>query len=240
MPDAPRERTNAPPQTVTEPVGQAAGSVAAGAGSSPDAAVAGRIVDVPGRGSVNLRAGVPTEPAGRRPTRGWAGRRQARILAFQVLYEVDLVHHAPGAVLARLADLQSLVPGDPDEREYVHAPLAEDVAAYARELIGGVLRNREALDQEIQARAPAWPLRQMSAVDRTILRLGLYECRFQRGIVPVKVAINEAIELAKLFGSESLPRFVNGVLGSAVASETERSADPTTGSESDSDSRMSR
>ena len=89
-----------------------------------------------------------------------------------------------------------------------------------RELIAGVLRHREELDREIQQRAPAWPLRQMSAVDRTILRAGLYECRFQHGIVPVKVAINEAIELAKIFGSESLPRFVNGVLGSAVASES--------------------
>ena len=110
--------------------------------------------------------------------------------------------------------------GDSDDLEYVHGPLAPDVESYARELIGGILRHREEIDREIQQRAPAWPLRQMSAVDRTILRLGLYECRFQHGIVPVKVAINEAIELAKLFGSESLPRFVNGVLGSAVASES--------------------
>jgi N utilization substance protein B len=109
---------------------------------------------------------------------------------------------------------------DLEDLDYVHGPLEPEVESYARELIGGILRNREALDTEIQQRAPAWPLRQMSAVDRTILRLGLYECRFQHGIVPVKVAINEAIELAKLFGSESLPRFVNGVLGSAVASES--------------------
>jgi N utilization substance protein B len=59
----------------------------------------------------------------------------------------------------------------------------------------------------------------MSAIERTVLRLGLYECCYQHGMVPIKVAINEAIELAKLFGSESLPRFVNGVLGSVVASE---------------------
>ena len=94
------------------------------------------------------------------------------------------------------------------------------MATYARDLIGGILRHREEIDREIQQRAPAWPLRQMSAIDHTILRMGLYECRFQHGIVPVKVAINEAIELAKLFGSESLPRFVNGVLGSAIASES--------------------
>jgi N utilization substance protein B len=190
--------------------------------SSPASADApGRVVEVPGRGAVNLRQGFPAGAgAAPRPSRGWNRRRQARILAFQVLYEVDLAHHAPGSVLRRLVDAGSTPTGDPDDREYVHGPLHDEVAAYARDLIGGVLRHREALDQEIQERAPAWPLRQMSVVDRTILRLGLYECRFQHGIVPIKVAINEAIELAKLFGSESLPRFVNGVLGSAVASES--------------------
>lgn len=181
----------------------------------------GRIVEVPGKGAVNLREGVPAEAgAAPRPGRGWTGRRLARILAFQVLYEVDQARHPPGAVLGRFVGMDQELTGDPDDREYVHGPLAPDVEAYARELIGGILRHREELDREIQQRAPAWPLRQMSAVDRTILRLGLYECRFQHGIVPVKVAINEAIELAKLFGSESLPRFVNGVLGSAVASES--------------------
>jgi transcription antitermination protein NusB len=182
---------------------------------------AGRIVDVPGKGAVNLREGVPAEPAGAaRPARNWNNRRLARILAFQVLYELDQAHHQPGGVLSRFVSMDMGLTGDSDDLEYVHGPLAPEVEAYARELIGGILRHREEIDTEIQQRAPAWPLRQMSAVDRTILRLGLYECRFQHGIVPVKVAINEAIELAKLFGSESLPRFVNGVLGSAVASES--------------------
>jgi transcription antitermination protein NusB len=163
-------------------------------------------------------------PAGSaaRPARGWGSRRLARILAFQVLYEVDLAHHQPGSVLNRLVTMDLGLTGDLDDIDYVHGPLDPEVDAYARELIGGVLRQRAEIDREIQQRAPAWPLRQMSVVDRTILRLGLYECRFQHGIVPVKVAINEAIELAKLFGSESLPRFVNGVLGSAVASESKQ------------------
>jgi N utilization substance protein B len=180
----------------------------------------GRIVEVPGKGAVNLREGVPAEPAAARPARNWNNRRLARILGFQVLYEVDQAHHQPGSVLGRFVSMDLGLTGDSDDLEYVHGPLAPEVEAYARELIGGILRHREAIDTEIQTRAPAWPLRQMSSVDRTILRLGLYECRFQHGIVPVKVAINEAIELAKLFGSESLPRFVNGVLGSAVASES--------------------
>jgi N utilization substance protein B len=180
----------------------------------------GRVVEVPGRGAINLRAGVPTDDVAI-PTvgRGWTGRRLARILAFQVLYEVDLAHHAPAAVLARFVEADATRFGDSDDREYVHGPLPPEVPAYARDLLSGILRHREALDAEIQKRAPAWPLRQMSVVDRTVLRLGLYECRFQHGIVPVRVAINEAIELAKLFGSESLPRFVNGVLGSAVAAD---------------------
>jgi N utilization substance protein B len=190
-------------------------------GPAGPADAAGRIVEVPGLGAVNLRAGVPAEPGpAARPAGGWTNRRLARILAFQVLYEVDLAHHAPAAVLARFVEGEMTRVGDPDDDEYVHGPLADEVPAYARELIAGILRHREELDQEIQQRAPAWPLRQMSSVDRTILRTGLYECRFQHGIVPVKVAINEAIELAKLFGSESLPRFVNGVLGSAVAAES--------------------
>jgi N utilization substance protein B len=182
--------------------------------------VPGRIVEVPGLGPVNLREGVIADASAARPVRGWPNRRLARILAFQVLYEVDLAHHQPATVLTRLADGELTRIGDPDDREYIHGPLDPEVSAYARELIGGVLRQRGEIDREIQQRAPAWPLRQMSSVDRTVLRLGLYECRFQHGIVPVKVAINEAIELAKLFGSESLPRFVNGVLGSAVASES--------------------
>jgi N utilization substance protein B len=182
---------------------------------------AGRVVEVPGLGAVNLREGVPADTTGSaRPAKGWTSRRKARILAFQVLYEVDQAHHAPGGVLTRLVDADLTLSTDPDDTEYVHGPVDSDVSRYARDLISGILRHREEIDREIQQRAPAWPLRQMSAIDRTILRMGLYECRFQHGIVPVKVAINEAIELAKLFGSESLPRFVNGVLGSAVASES--------------------
>ena len=142
------------------------------------------------------RRGGREGPARRAQRRG--GRRQARILAFKVLYEVDVAHHPPSEVLERL------LRADATDRK---------VEAYARELIGGVLRHRKELDETIQEYAPARPLRQMAAVDRTILRLGLYESRHGRGMVPVKVAINEAIELAKLYGGESSPRFVNGVLG---------------------------
>jgi N utilization substance protein B len=180
-----------------------------------------RLVEVAGHGQVNIREGVPAEatPPSRR-AHAWTGRRLARILAFQVLYEMDVAHHAPGSVLQRFLEVDAELPFDPDNAEFVHGSVVPEAVEYARDLISGVLRHREEIDIVIQEKAPAWPLRQMSAVDRTILRLGLYECCHQHGMVPVKVAINEAIELAKLFGSESLPRFVNGVLGSVVASQS--------------------
>ena len=207
--------TTTPPEPTAQPPGLAPAT-------TDDAG--GRLVEVAGHGQVNLRAGVPAESADRgRRGRGWSHRRLARVLAFQVLYEVDVAHHAPAAVLQRLLEEKGLAAdtvGDLEDLGRGAGPVPPEAAEYARDLIGGVLRHREEIDAVIQERAPAWPLRQMSSVERTILRLGLYECCYQHGMVPVKVAINEAIEIAKLFGSDSLPRFVNGVLGSAVAADT--------------------
>src|SRR6187402_1049732 len=112
----------------------------------------GRIVEVPGKGAVNLREGVPAEPIAARPARNWNNRRLARILGFQVLYEVDQAHHQPGSVLGRFVSMDLGLTGDSDDLEYVHGPLAPEVEAYARELIGGILRHREAIDTEIQTR----------------------------------------------------------------------------------------
>src|ERR671933_2396659 len=138
-------------------------------------------------------------------------RRLGRALAFQALYEMDLGHHPPGQVLDRLAD---------SFQESAEAPyppeVLNDAAAYARELVRGVLANRAAIDGLIQQRAPLWPLAQMSAVDRNVLRIGLYESLYGNATVPLRTAINEAVELAKLFGSETSAKFVNGVLGRAV------------------------
>lgn len=130
-------------------------------------------------------------------------RRQARTVAFQTLYEVDLARHPPGEVLSRIT---------------AELTVPEEARAYARELVRGVLEHRRELDALIQEKAPAWPIAQMSAVDRNILRIGLFECLHRRDTVPPRAAINEAIELAKTFGSESSPRFVNGVLASVVES----------------------
>ncbi len=93
------------------------------------------------------------------------------------------------------------------------APGLED-SIFAEHLMEGTLRERKTIDTLIEKCAPEWPLEQVTVVDRNVLRLGIYELMFgDYDEVPPKVAINEAIELAKTFGSDASPRFVNGVLG---------------------------
>jgi N utilization substance protein B len=138
-------------------------------------------------------------------------RRLGRGLAFQALYEMDLAHHPPSQVLLRLGAACAADPSPAYPPE-----VWQRAMAYAGELTSGVLANREAIDGTIQQRAPLWPLAQMSAVDRNVLRIGLYESLYGNATVPLRTAINEAVELAKLFGSETSAKFVNGVLGRAV------------------------
>lgn len=125
-------------------------------------------------------------------------RTRARALALQVLYEVDIANHPPAEVFtARLEE----------------SPLSDDLSEFARKIIFGVLPLTNNLDHLIAKHAPEWPLEQISAIDRNILRIALWEFAVFHE-TPIKVAINEAVELAKLYGSDSAPRFVNGVLGS--------------------------
>ncbi len=133
-------------------------------------------------------------------------RTRARGIALQVLYETDIANnHLPGDVLKmRLEEI----------------PLADDLAEFARQIIFGVLPLTQDLDQMIAKYAPEWPLEQIAAIDRNILRIAFWEFAVSRE-TPVKVAINEAVELAKLYGSDSAPRFVNGVLGTLVEHENE-------------------
>ena len=127
-------------------------------------------------------------------------RRRARQALLQVLYEVDASGHS-------LEDSVGWVL----ERQVVD----EDGIAFVRAMAQGILEDRDRLDQEIQRYAPAWPVSQLPVVDRNILRIAIYEVMLDQE-TPPKVAINEAVELAKHFGSESLPRFVNGVLGALM------------------------
>lgn len=124
-------------------------------------------------------------------------RRIARGIALQALYEIDCVGHDPDIVIeARLED----------------TALKTNVAQFAIQLVHNVLSNQERMDGLIARYAPEWPVDQMALVDRNVLRIAIYELAVD-GKTPVKVAINEAVELAKLYGSESSARFVNGVLG---------------------------
>ncbi len=94
--------------------------------------------------------------------------------------------------------------------------LPENSVEFAEELLGGVSKNHSGLDNVITRYAPAWPVSQLSVIDRNILRIALFELIYKPG-TPRKTAINEAVELAKIFGSESSARFVNGVLGSTMS-----------------------
>jgi transcription antitermination protein NusB len=128
-------------------------------------------------------------------------RRQARISALQALYELDTTNHLAGEVVAyRLED----------------HPLPVEGETFLRQIVSGVVQYRDELDGLIQKFAPAWPVAQIAVIDRNVLRIALYELSGKVD-TPPKVAINEAVDLAKTFGSDSSSRFINGVLGSAVA-----------------------
>jgi transcription antitermination protein NusB len=131
-------------------------------------------------------------------------RHRARVAVLQALYEADCAGHEPGPALeARLEEAQ----------------LPDAGSQFARELAHGVSARREQLDALIGRYAPEWPVEQIAIIDRNILRMAIYEIAAVPD-TPIKVAINEAVELAKAFGSDSSSRFVNGVLGTLVAKET--------------------
>lgn len=132
-------------------------------------------------------------------------RTRARGIALQALYEIDLAGHLPGTVL---------------EERFQENELEADLAEFARQIVAGVTPLFETLDHFIAEHAPEWPLDQVATIDRNILRIALWEFAVYCE-TPIKVAINEAVELSKTYGSDSTPRFVNGVLGSLAARENE-------------------
>lgn len=123
-------------------------------------------------------------------------------MALQALFEVDCASHSEAHALARITD----------------SPATPETICFATGLVSGVLNNRSATDNLIRKYAPAWPLEQLAIVDRNILRLGIHELLTKD--VPAKVAINEAVELAKAFGGENSAKFINGVLGSVYTELT--------------------
>lgn len=131
-----------------------------------------------------------------------ANRHLSRSLAMQSLFEWDVSGLTPD-------DMTDVIKRNADE----FAPGLEDVS-FVNDLVTGVIKQKDKLDNIIEKAAPDWPISQIANVDRNILRMGLYELLFgDKSEVPARVAINEAIELAKTFGGENSGRFVNGVLG---------------------------
>ncbi|MYE54367.1 MAG: transcription antitermination factor NusB [Chloroflexi bacterium] len=132
---------------------------------------------------------------------GIVARRRTRALVMQALYESDAVEHSAVDVLdERLSEME----------------LSWRDAEFARKLLDGIFANATEIDKIISEFAPGWPISQMAVVDRNILRMAIYEIMVSQD-TPPRVAVNEAVELAKAFGADSAPRFINGVLGSVMA-----------------------
>jgi N utilization substance protein B len=129
-------------------------------------------------------------------------RHQSRERALQILFQYD-IHGKPGIWL---------------DEFWNHYKAAEDVKAFAEQLVNGVLEHKKDLDALIGKYATNWKVSRMQIVDRNILRLGAYELLWLNE-VPAKVTVNEAIELAKEFGDEEAAKFVNGILDKVLATE---------------------
>lgn len=130
-----------------------------------------------------------------------SSRHLSRSIAMQSLYEWDFSNQKLNLEKITEKNLKEFGPGLEDE-------------VFVWELVTGTVEHLEEVDEIIKKAAPQWPIGQISIVDRNILRLGIYELLYEdKKAVPPKVAINEAIELAKSFGGENSGRFVNGVLG---------------------------
>ena len=132
---------------------------------------------------------------------GVVARRRTRALVMQSLYEADAVEHSALEVLDDRLSGMDLSQRDTD---------------FARAMLEGIFANSGEIDKIIAEFAPGWPISQMAVVDRNILRMAIYEIMVSQE-TPPRVAVNEAVELAKAFGADSAPRFINGVLGSVMA-----------------------
>jgi N utilization substance protein B len=133
-------------------------------------------------------------------------RHLARIVALQTLFELEFAANSPDSVLERTLKVKAL---------------SGHGASFAGELVHGVLDNQERLNDTIKRFATVFPVDQLAPMDRNILRIALYEILIINK-TPAKVAINEAVELAKEFGSDTSPKFINGVLGAVISKNNER------------------
>lgn len=135
-----------------------------------------------------------------------SNRHLGRIVALQTLYEFEFRTQSDDTTV----DVKEIL-----ERNLSRYETAIDDTKFVDLLVRGVLKEQDDLDDKIRPIAPDWPIEQIARIDRNILRIGVYELLHQADVVPPKVAINEAVELAKAFGSDNSSKFVNGVLGTA-------------------------
>jgi len=148
-----------------------------------------------------------------------SNRHLGRIVALQTLYEFEFRTEC-GDTTVDVAEVLG--------RNLARYETAIDDTDFVDALVRGVLKEQTELDAKIQPIAPDWPIDQIARIDRNILRIGVYELLNQSEIVPPKVAINEAVELAKAFGSDNSSKFVNGVLGTAYRTLVEGATDGNT------------
>lgn len=142
-------------------------------------------------------------------------RHLARSIVMQTLYQWDFRGN-PSAIVPVIIDQQM---------EEFGAGL-EDTEEFVRDTVDGVITHQAEIDKTIIEYAPHWPLEQMSLIDKNILRIGVYELKFNDKDIPPRVAINEAIELAKTYGGPTSGKFVNGILG-AMYKTMEKTDEPT-------------
>jgi N utilization substance protein B len=135
-----------------------------------------------------------------------SNRHLGRIVALQTLYEFEFRTQSDDTS----ADVTEILKRNLDRYD-----TAIEDTKFVEALVKGVLKEQVDLDAKIQPIAPDWPIEQIARIDRTILRMGVYELLHQGDVVPPKVVINEAVELAKAFGSDNSSKFINGVLGTA-------------------------
>lgn len=145
-----------------------------------------------------------------------SNRHLGRIVALQTLYEYEFRTQANDSS----ADAENIM-----KRNMERYESAIDDIDFVHQLVQGVIEHQNELDEKLQPMAPDWPISQIARMDRATLRLGLFELLFRQDIVPSKVAINEAVELAKAFGSDNSSKFINGVLGTAYRTLVEGGSD---------------
>lgn len=148
-----------------------------------------------------------------------SNRHLGRIVALQTLYEYEFRVQSADAT----ADIDDIL-----ARNLGRYETTIDDKEFVETLVKGVLKEKDDLDGKIQPIAPDWPIDQISRVDCNILRIGLYELLHLPKVIPPKVAINEAVELAKAFGSDNSSKFINGVLGTAYRTLVEEKTDGST------------